>query len=291
MILDLDHKGGCCVVQREETRQCDETTALFCALCGCDCVPRVSGQGKVKARALLESCVTSKAARDAVLLNIEQRRVMKQRVAGRRASVTRGSLTRQLRSSDTPLCLNSTLPMMPTFWATLTQRSLSLRPPLNPLSSGTTNEAWAAMIGFDPFDLVKPGTPLSDFARCRVWSRTGESFRALDYPTQDGTKVPFGSTIDLARQPIETHPMQRLSLWLWARNVSPRSSSTWAEIIATVTSIVAMGDSGPAIQPAANAPVVVTTRHWKPWLHRRLSIGRMTRAYYSTKPAALRRLP
>jgi exonuclease-1 len=261
MIFDLDSAGNCIVVKREDARQCadlgggrwdDETIARYSALCGCDYVQRVSGQGKVKAKAIVEACLKSKEACAAEMLKIERTQVYGIRGSG-------ASCVGYSKLVDRAISIFRYPPVFKYVDEDADRESFDdvdaevILTPLNPLPPGTTHDDWIKMLGFDPADVSRDDIKPALFFRAKVWSRTMEPFRALDHPTQGGVLVPHGSTIDFAQQPIDTHPMQRLALWLWTRNVPPRSNSTWGEIIASVKSIVAMGSSGPGIQPLASA--------------------------------------
>lgn len=68
----------------------------------------------------------------------------------------------------------------------------------------------------------------------------------------NGTPIPHGSIIDFTKQPVATHPTDRLALWLWCRDVPAKSSQTRKEVIDGVEGVLALGESGPSIQPLQN---------------------------------------
>lgn len=261
IVFDLDSNGQCCVVCREDAHKCEdlgggqwdaETVALYAALSGCDYVPRVYGQGKVAARSLTRDCIASKTARHDVLSNIENTKKYGSQDGGVACDGYAELVYRAIAIFNyAPVFLYTNIEAVDfdDFEPAYVEIKLGS---LTPLPEGTTEDEWTKMLGFDPQRLiacVSPTISLKDLYYGRIWCRTGQPFRLLPPATSNGTVVPHGSVIDFTKQPVATHPTDRLAVWLWARNLPAKSTQTRKDIIDSVSRVRAMGDAAPPIQP------------------------------------------
>ena len=111
------------------------------------------------------------------------------------------------------------------------------------------------LFGFNLNIVIPVSFPLIDLFQMRVWIRTMSPIDSfiIPFPKNDnGEILPWGCYLDFGKVPVRMQPTLTLISFLECRGLSPRPSSTRAQLISSVDRVVSQGARGPAILPCAD---------------------------------------